>query len=41
NIVRRSVPTGFNSTLDTAFTNEVSSLTATPDTRWKARSGGL
>ncbi|GMN60640.1 hypothetical protein TIFTF001_029727 [Ficus carica] len=37
NIARRSVPTGFNSTLDTAFTNEVSSLTATPDTRWKAR----
>ncbi|GMN29788.1 hypothetical protein TIFTF001_047961 [Ficus carica] len=37
NIARRSVPTGFNSTLDTAVTNEVSSLTATPDTRWKAR----
>ncbi|GMN64536.1 hypothetical protein TIFTF001_033609 [Ficus carica] len=37
NIARRSVPTGFNSTLDTAFTNEVSSLTATPDTIWKAR----
>ncbi|GMN24125.1 hypothetical protein TIFTF001_043755 [Ficus carica] len=41
NIARRSVPTGFNSTLDTAFTNEVSSLAATPDTRWRARSGGL
>ncbi|GMN21620.1 hypothetical protein TIFTF001_045522 [Ficus carica] len=37
NIARRSVPTGFNSTLDTAFTNEVSSLAATPDTRWRAR----
>ncbi|GMN64011.1 hypothetical protein TIFTF001_033097 [Ficus carica] len=36
NIARRSVPTGFNSTLDTAFTNEVSSLAATPDTRWRA-----
>ncbi|GMN74628.1 hypothetical protein TIFTF001_052417 [Ficus carica] len=41
NIARRSVPTGFNSTLDTAFTNEVSSLAATPDTRWRAMSGGL
>ncbi|GMN70475.1 hypothetical protein TIFTF001_039518 [Ficus carica] len=39
NIARRSVPTGFNSTLDTAFTNEVSSLAATPDTRWRARFG--
>ncbi|GMN28336.1 hypothetical protein TIFTF001_044228, partial [Ficus carica] len=39
NIARRSVPTGFNSTLDTAFTNEVSSLAATPDTRWRARAG--
>ncbi|GMN19970.1 hypothetical protein TIFTF001_048683 [Ficus carica] len=37
NIACRSVPTGFNSTLDTAFTNEVSSLAATPDTRWRAR----